>query len=68
MALLGTPLDQLNAPWNVAVLVSLVPHEVVVLPQSTYGISYDISVRKMEDDAPHGWATPRCAYFISITS
>ncbi|KAJ7626332.1 hypothetical protein DFH06DRAFT_1481209 [Mycena polygramma] len=37
----------------------VVPAALFLLPMSTYGISYDISTRPTEDDAPAGWNAPR---------
>ncbi|KIM54425.1 hypothetical protein SCLCIDRAFT_136861 [Scleroderma citrinum Foug A] len=36
------------------------------LPDGAYGISYDISTRKTEDDLPHGWHSYRAAMYREL--
>jgi hypothetical protein len=48
------------------------PLNILLLPHGVYGISYDIFIRKSEDDLPNGWHSPRGelvhAPFISNTN
>lgn len=42
------------------------PLNILLLPHGVYGISYDIFIRKSEDDLPNGWHSPRARTYSQI--
>ena len=51
-----------------ALPLPLIPASIVGLPLGNYGISYDISLRRTEDDLPNGWHSHQCKSSFDLMS